>query len=545
MSLARSEMISKERAEFQESLFDRIIEVVEDTLPLQLFESEKSPIRSFQNKSKLKKRLIQSVIAQYEADLSRAALEQSFQSFTSASAVLTPESQRISLRNGVFDLQKGCLQVSLGLRLRWWIKTSIEWAALFFSSFWGSLLPIRKKKFVLVLGAPLLNAEDAERFFEQTEIPSLRNASHRLVEFRGKVPMGFSSSRNTFSFRPLWKAVQYGMKLRRLPRFVVNHLRNGWDYLFFSWRYPQLLFLGRDFVWAAAVEAWAREGLLEAVFITNTYIYGQPLWMSDLPHRKFRTHMVWYSTNNRPSYFSKNTERAQRRLKRGRRVHAAPIFHTLQFDEGWYWNKNQAHWMTQVIGEHTTHISGPCEFRVIQTVEHPPSESFRIALFDVTPASREFIQNLGLAFSIYDPEVMKHFVSDILEVVSELSQMARFEVGLKGKRPATSIHDLGYLEFLKTMEQKYPFFELIDPQTQASAVCARSHMTLVFPYSSPAYLAKAAGKASFYYDPVDHFRFDPFRDPEIDLLVGKAELKRSLLREVSLHFPHSFKTMSE
>ncbi|MEK7762636.1 MAG: polysaccharide biosynthesis PFTS motif protein [Nitrospirota bacterium] len=327
---------------------------------------------------------------------------------------------------------------------------------------------------------------------------------------------------------PLFALLQGNVRsLIDFLRFMLEHLQAAGAYVFAVIRLPLVSLLGRDFAYHALVTYLNRKSLIEAVVITNSNYSSQPLWMSDLPGRRFLTHLVWYSQNTVPLVYADEPIKVN-----------IPNFRHMRIDVSWVWTDAYAAYLRTMSIPGDIHVVGPILWYLppVSAVPKDASDDIMFTVFDVTPVKDAVAESIGLLGNYYSTETMTQFVEETLSVCRELEVRTgrRVRLSLKHKRSYNPrLHDPRYIDLISRLSASGGGLELIPFETNMYALLANSDLVIVVPYSSPAYVASSRGAHAVYFDPTKTLMpaFQPA--PLVTFASGRAELLRVALDAVS------------
>jgi len=346
-------------------------------------------------------------------------------------------------------------------------------------------------------------------------IVPLAKARRLIVQSAGQL----ISSRPEFvsySRRPLHDlVVENSIGMGEFMSFLVQHFGALVSYFVAIFRCPLVSVLGRDFALHAMVSGLNRRGLIESVVITYSNYQSQPLWMNDIPNRRFISHMIFYAVNDKVPVYSDI-------------VAADPGIRHIQVDECWTWADWNVCDLKKLGVKGIMHAVGPILWYLPQPAQPGQSlEDIHIAVFDVTPKS-----GLIYDYSYCCAENMTRFMEDIIfaSAAIEESTGRRVRILLKHKRAYESIHDLNYISLIKRLSGPGQPVELLPSDTNMYSLISGCDLTLVIPYSSPAYVATSLGCHTIYYDPTMEVQPAYNKQPFLTFVAGRANLVRDMMR---------------
>jgi polysaccharide biosynthesis PFTS motif protein len=275
-------------------------------------------------------------------------------------------------------------------------------------------------------------------------------------------------------------------------RFCYRHLHALGAYLFAIMRCPMISILGRDFAYHAMLAHLNHEALIECIVITNTNYSAQPLWMTDLPCRRFLTHMVWYSQNTIPLVYADDPIGSE-----------LPNYRHMRVDVSWVWTVQYSAYLRSLEVPGKINVVGPILWQLPPAADigRARKNDLVIVVFDVTPVTDERAGKIGLFRNYYNAVNMSGFLRGVVRVKEMLEQDAgkRVRVLLKHKRGFNSGHDHRYIHFVEELEVKGKV-ELISFNANIYELISQADIVVVAPYSSPAYIADHLAIPSIFFD---------------------------------------------
>ena len=286
--------------------------------------------------------------------------------------------------------------------------------------------------------------------------------------------------------------------------------------------------LNEDIAFHALAHVSNQQHIIENIFLTNSNAIYQPLWMSNLSDRNYKTHMGWYSQNGEFSYIFKWD----------------PIlYHDIDFqrivvDEHWVWTQYFADNLKKIGVPGLFHCVGPILWYLpLQTEPLKASNFINISIFDITPHNQSKLDMIGLKDSVYNYgsyENLRAFIMDIIDVSEKYEKYKDKEVRLvlKHKRNHMKSHDQNYIKLVNFLSESGKF-KILDTVENIFSIVSRSDLVIVLPYSSPANVAKLMGVPAIFYDPSQDIipKFDS--SGCLNFASGKEELKHNY--EILLH----------
>jgi polysaccharide biosynthesis PFTS motif protein len=161
--------------------------------------------------------------------------------------------------------------------------------------------------------------------------------------------------------------------------------------------------------------------------------------------------------------------------------------------------------------------SGPVIFRIVEKSNETPYKRSRqlknVVIFDVTP------KKLASVDSIYSEEIMKAFLSDIVEIVRRKHPTASLK--LKPKRKYTRSDSVTYINETARLS---PVLKKLEWNCDIVELLLGSDLVICAPFTSPALISSYLGIQTAFYVPSREFNFSRTHE-NIPVLQGRAELE--------------------
>lgn len=408
---------------------------------------------------------------------------------------LHAESATINLDGIYIDTRSGAVDLTPQFFLNACLEFAVHWLhALYTILCIGSTTFRGKATLVFGVGAESL-------FYEGND--------HRFVEFCRKGPItplayatrliiqsltytgSCSDNRVSYSRHPfaqLAREIQLGRLQRAL--LLARHLMMPLRYLLNIIRFPILALLSRDFAVAPLMASLNQSGMIESVIFTNSNYSSQPIWAR--LSRLYKTHMIWYSQNVIPLA-----------MKDDEFTKDFPIYRYMKIDMHWVWTSGFKLYLERSAAQAATiNVVGPIMWYLPPIDLNKKKAIPNIVIFDVVPVDTTFSESIGILANYYSPQNMKLFLNLILKVTINLKKETdiNFNLLLKHKRNHSNIHDKGYIELVDSAV-KNGDISLIPSNTNIYEVLSGDSLSIIVPYSSPAYIANSIGKSAIYFDP--------------------------------------------
>jgi polysaccharide biosynthesis PFTS motif protein len=385
--------------------------------------------------------------------------------------------------------------------------------------------PREKRAVTLLLGTGAENISYAgsdARFVEyctRGPIEPLREAQWLIVQAE---PPASSANPERFCYArfPLHAAAARMLTTRDVCRLLVDSFATAARWVCLVTRAPINLLLAHDYACLPLIRLLDSQQRIAAVVLTNSVYSIQPLWCRG--GRNFATHLVWYSQNTIPVVYADDGIASD-----------LPHYRHLATDASWLWTEEYADYLRRLGVSSRYHVVGPILWHlpeangscVARRTGRDP-EPIRFAVFDVTPISDETALRIGIIRNYYSPERMMRFLGDVVDVAHDLEVAARRSVTilLKHKRGFGPTHARIYIDFVERLCSENPRLRIVHYQTSLYDILRDSDVSIVIPYSSPAYVSSHLGKPSIFFDPGAELRPTFLPAPGVSFASGRQEL---------------------
>jgi hypothetical protein len=370
---------------------------------------------------------------------------------------------------------------------------------------------------VLVFGVglySLFGKDDDEQFVTYCRngpIDPLRDASRVLVEAlrqeNSMIDGGFF-----YLKRPLITLIREArIGFWRRSWLLLKHVALFFAYLSAVLRLPHLSLIGKDLAYSSIMFELDRCKLIDAVIFTNVYAGSQPLWSRVLHNG--RTHMVWYSQNHKPvSYNFDNLDSDH------------PSMRWLRVNAHWVWTSSFANYLRSFDHGGTVNVIGPIMFYLpVRTL--PESSSIKIFIFDNPPFSDDLALKHGQVSNYNHPDNMFIFIRGVIALKCELEKYFGKSVAfhLKTKRGYNINYDRGYFDYIEDLDAK-GVITIEHHSVNMYSLISGANLVIVYPFSTPAYMADYLDVPSIYYDPTGSIIRSDFSDtPSLMTFAGTPE----------------------
>lgn len=324
-----------------------------------------------------------------------------------------------------------------------------------------------------------------------------------------------TSSNSSFIYarRPLiflLKTVNLGF-LGRLT-LLFNHLRLLVSYVIQSLRAPSLTLIATDFAYSQIAFSLSKRGFIESIVLTCSEYTAQPLWTRGLDSVK--VHMLWYAQNWRPiAYVADGL------------VEPLPQLPWIRVDKHWVWTSAFADYLREL--GHTGEVQKvPPILWYLPKIGIPSGSSINITVFDTPAISDEMmLRHAGETSNYYKSANLQKFIGDICSLKPDVNK--RFEkpvvLQVKTKRDWTPVYDREYYDWLAKLGMD-GVLELVSPLANIFSLVSSSHLVIVYPFSTVAYIAEWLNIPVVYYDPTGSILRRDFSDAPFEpVLAGSRE----------------------
>jgi hypothetical protein len=300
------------------------------------------------------------------------------------------------------------------------------------------------------------------------------------------------STRAEFAYcaRPLISLVRCSrLGLSARIALALEHLFLLFRYAVASMRLPALSLLGRDFAYGPISFDLDRQGLIEAIVFTTSNYNSQPLWVRGL--RNAKLHLVWYAQNFKPVCFAADPVESE-----------VPCARWVRVDTHWVWTRAFGNYLRILGHRGAIEVVGPIVWYMPESGAQS-LKSIDIAVFDISPFSDEVALSAGGYITNYNNVTnLSSFIADVITLRSRLEAILQMPVALrlKTKRGYNPVYDKNYFDYLDQLNASGAI-SLVEHSGNIYSLISGSHLTVVYPFSSPAYISEALHVPAIYYDP--------------------------------------------
>ena len=462
-------------------------------------------------------RLVQCIVALTSDGYARQAAQQ----VDKSGCPLPPTSQFVVVNGLKICRKSGAVSISVGQWLKHFSLFAAAWlhmlAFLFAAIFRRSPKETMPATLLMEAGAGSMECDDRfVRFCRNGLIGPLSSAKFMIIR-SPQPPLRATDSSFVYARHPL---VEFATRCLRRPQWVLlfaSHLRAPLTFLHAIFACPASVLRARDIAFVPMVRCLDRKSLIEAVVITTSSFGSQPLWMKGLVEQHFKLHMVWYSQNFIPKIYLGEREQS-----------SLPPARHMRVDVHWVWTDGFKFYLESLGQKSEIKVVGPILWYLQEKKSGLIKSCVQVALFDVLPLPDEQ-QPFGAIKNYYSVSTISRFVADGVELCREMEHESGWDISvrLKHKRiPRIGRHDSQYLEFLETLSDKNPRFQLMDDQTDLFEFLEQSHFSVSVPYTSTAYVAAFLDRPAIYYDPFNELIPAYENNDRVHFASSKIELRR-------------------
>lgn len=416
---------------------------------------------------------------------------------------------KISINNFNINFTNGTIKPSNLLIFKCTIKFLLLWGYVLFLFIVSFIKKNRKnKKVTLVHGVPASElSSDAkitqfELFCSNGPIKTLTE-SHNLIIQSTKNITRKRNSKFIYSRYPLLKAITYKLiSLNDLQVFLNAHCKAFFNFFCLIYFSPISCILWSDFGLHSIAEFLDKNSIIQSNILTNTNWLNQFLWMTSLPKRKFKTFFALYSLNSSPYRFKGNPA-----------FPTHPGIKYLRADFIYIWHKTYIKVLESEGINIKPIVVPPILWYLPQIYLEKKSDLiFKLCIFDITPMNEKGLKHFGVIENFCSQKNMKRFVDDILKATEQISRShkeIKFEITLKHKKTGHTNFKSEYLDYVKDLSlNDSNCLKITDTEVNLFNLLASHDVAIVFPFSSPVFIADYLKVPSFFYDPTGDIVFN-------------------------------------
>jgi len=299
--------------------------------------------------------------------------------------------------------------------------------------------------------------------------------------------------------------IGFGFELINLfTKFFILYLYNFKEFLFGR---PIFLLATEELLKALIFSVVKKRAICnEYVFLNRTYIY-RPLWTYIAEERKSKIILAFFSTNQ-GIYIKGNS------------------WTNISWPRFYVWDDIQI----KFLKEYNRIEADYFKFDYIPSIDDNHKDQIPVAdlcVFDDPPLSSIHDALFGQTDPIYNFRNCNKFLDDIVDIASSLNLTVNFKL----KRNYKSIHS-GYLK--KIDKIKYSKFSFINPNISPKRLIEKSKITISFPFSTTALIAKNFGQENIYYSPLEIDNIYKICTRRIEIIANKSKLKEFIINKLNL-----------
>lgn len=443
--------------------------------------------------------------------------------------------EKIDLGQAILEIGTGKITVPIKQWLLSQFEFCLHWAYCLFAIFWGlhagkATLPV-----VLLYGVSdenIFKDEKDEQFVNYCHcgpIAPLKSGG-RIICQSYSPRLASSPSDISYARNPLiglLRDATLGVSGR--VQLIFRHLALFFSYFSAVCRRPQLALIAKDFAYSSISFEMDRRKYMSAIVLTTSSYPSQPLWLRALRHCK--VHLVWYAQNFKPIAYSADNLTSN-----------VPSARWMRIDTHWVWTKTFADYIRGLRHDTATETVGPILW-YLPELNSPSKSAAHITIFDTSPYSDQVAVESGGEITNYNSaNNLFSFIRDVISLKPQLESAFRLPVTfhLKTKRGYIDIYDQAYFEYLDKLDSEN-IITLEPPSENMYALVSNSHLVIVYPFSSPAYIADFLKVPSIYYDPTNSIVRHDFGDaPSLINFANTPEtLFEAAASAISLAFPRA------
>jgi len=373
-----------------------------------------------------------------------------------------------------------------------------------------------------------INGNDSEfiNFCINGDIEPLKKAKSIIVECIDNVKP-LNSESIEYRKNPLHALLfRNRNKFNEFIKFLKNHMQAIIAYiklLFFS-RVFSVLY--KDFSYHALVRLLDDKHAIENVMITLSNHSEQLLCMSSLKGKNFHLHMAWYAICE--TYYHKFKWDKCRILSKG--------FKYIRVDESWVWTKDFSLYLRKIGVTGIFHYIGPILWllpeKIPVQIPELSRKSINVCIFDRNPNNKSTIEDFGELhfYRYFSYSNMSKFINDIICVIDNIEEHNNIKINLllKSRMSNAGYDDERYNALIKKIAEVEKRISIVDPYVNLYSLVGNCDAIIVFPYSSPAYVADYMNIPAIYFDPTQNLVPIYECADEISFASGKNELEDKL-----------------
>lgn len=402
---------------------------------------------------------------------------------------------RIECGRASMELGTGAIRVSLRQLLANHLDFLLHWGFCLGAILFPGRAAATRQPAVLVFGVGMeslfANGSD-ERFVaycRRGPIAPLAKAQRLLIQCSIREAVS-TCAEFAYCARPLISLVRCSrLGLFARLALALKHLVLLFRYAVAVIRLPALSLLSKDFAYGAISFDLDRQGLIDAIVFTTSNYNSQPLWVRGL--RNAKLHLVWYAQNFKPVSYAADHVESQ-----------IPCARWVRVDTHWVWTRVFGDYLRTLGHRGAIEVVGPIVWYLPES-RPPSSRSIDIVVFDISPFSDDVALHAGGYITNYNNvNNLNSFIADVTALRPSLEAILQMPVSLrlKTKRGYNAIYDKSYFDRLDQLNASGAI-SLVEHSSNVYSLISSSHLAVVYPFSSPAYIADALHVPAIYYDP--------------------------------------------
>lgn len=273
---------------------------------------------------------------------------------------------------------------------------------------------------------------------------------------------------------------------------------------------PCEVLLMRDRLEAPVVRALVSWGSLREVMFSNSSAKRQPTWARD---GTVRTSMIWYSENSKWIWQGG--------------VHDAelPVYRHLVVGTHWVWTDAHARWLRHLGHKGAIRVVGPILWYLDTGGGGPvPDGVVWVTVFDISPITPRLAATVGLIDNYYSSERCAAFLDGVVRASEAARSSTGLDVRVRIKPKRVQHHmDSAYAEALNRLVASGSL-SVMDPAQDLFALTRGSAISVVQPFSSPAFVAKHVGGKACFYDATEVLTRPPDLDSHVPFVQDRDAL---------------------
>jgi polysaccharide biosynthesis PFTS motif protein len=391
---------------------------------------------------------------------------------------------------------------------------------------------IKSKKATLVYGISadslFINGNDLEfiRFCVDGNIDPLKRAKSIIIECNNNLE-SLNSRRVEYREDPLYELLfRSRIEFIEFIQFLNNHVKSIIAYIKLLFFYRIFSVLHKDFSHHALVELLNNKHAIENIVITLSNYSEQFLWMSNLKDKNFHLHMAWYAI----------CETYYHTFKWDKNRILSKQFEYIRVDESWVWTKDFSSYLKKIGVTGVFHHVGPILWHLPtkKPIQIPgiKKKSINICIFDKSPKNKAVIESFGESnlYQYFSCANMSKFINDIVDVVNGIEKYSNRKINLLLKHRMNDVghDDEQYNSLITNLSEVEKRIFVVNPYVNFYSLVEKCDLIIVFPYSSPAYVADYIGVPAVYFDPIKNLIPIYERTKKISFASGRDELKIKL-----------------